>query len=154
MTASCGTRRERWREARATSASGGPRRHRKATPQGASGNRPTPSGDGGGDRPRQHPKTMISSDPVRLGCPSTKTTSNLVASEAFADPVALGLSSSDILQLIHVYIFHDDGLCLLLTLFMHSIEYFYVDEYVVSHMASIFMVTTCIHAHLLWRYQM
>jgi hypothetical protein len=97
---------------------------------------------------------MISSDPVRLACPSTKTTSNLVASEAFADLVALGSSSSDILQLIRVYIFHDDVLCLLLTLFIYSIEYFYDDQYDVSHMASVFMVTTCIHAHLLRRYQM
>jgi hypothetical protein len=61
------------------------------------GNCPKPSGDGGGYRPRQHTKTMISSDPACLGCPSTKTTFDLVVSEASADPVALGSSSSDVL---------------------------------------------------------
>ena len=66
---------------------------------------------------------MISSDPVRLGCPSTKTPSNLVALEAFADPVALGSSYIDVLTPIRVYGFHDYVLCLL-TLFMHSIEDF------------------------------
>jgi hypothetical protein len=104
--------------------SGGLRRRRRAVPQDASvaaavtargtsdgvsvcGNHPTPSGNGGGDGPRQHQKTMISSDPTRLRRPSTKTTSDLVALEAFADPVALGSSSSDILPPIHVYAFHD-----------------------------------------------
>jgi hypothetical protein len=61
------------------------------------GNRPKPSGEGGSYRPRQHQKTMISSDPVRLGCPSTKTTFDMVVSEAFTDSVALGSSSSDVL---------------------------------------------------------
>jgi hypothetical protein len=40
------------------------------TSDGASvygGNRPTSSGDGGDDRLRQHPKTMISSNPAHLG---------------------------------------------------------------------------------------
>ena len=82
---------------------------------------------------------MISSDPARLGRPSAKTTSfDLVASEAFANPVALGSSSSDVLPQIRVYAFHDYVLCLLLTLFMHSIEDFYDDEYDVSHVASVF----------------
>jgi hypothetical protein len=57
------------------------------------GNRSTPSGDGGGDRLWQHPKSKISSDSMHLGRPSTKTTSDLVASEAFTDPMALGSSS-------------------------------------------------------------
>jgi hypothetical protein len=78
-----GMRHERRPEA--TSTSGSPRRRRGAAPQDASvasvvtardtsgdtsvytGNRLTLSGDGGGDHPRQHPKTMISSDPTRLG---------------------------------------------------------------------------------------
>jgi hypothetical protein len=109
------------------------------------GNRPTSSSDGGGDRLRQHPKTMISFDPAHLGHPSTETASDLVASEAFADLVALGSSSSDVLLPIHVYVFHDYILCQLLTLFMHSIKDFYDDEYDVSHVASIFMVTTWIY---------
>jgi hypothetical protein len=66
-----------------------------------------PSGDGGGDRFRQHPYTMISSNRMRLEHPSMKTTSDLVALEAFAYLVALGSSSSDILPLIRVYAFHD-----------------------------------------------
>jgi hypothetical protein len=85
---------------------------------------------------------MISSDLAYLERPSTKTTSDLVASEAFADPVALGSSSSDVLLSICVYVFHDYVLCLLFTLFMHSIDDFYDDEYDVSHVASVFMVTT------------
>jgi hypothetical protein len=88
-----------------------------------------------GDRPWQHPKTMISSNMARLGRPSTKTTSDLVALEAFADPIALRSSSSDVLPLIHVYAFHDYVLCLLLTLFMHSLKDFYDDEYDASHVA-------------------
>jgi hypothetical protein len=67
-----------------------------------------------------------------------KTTTDLVALEAFADLVALGLSSSDVLPPICVYTFHDYVLCLLLTLFMHSIEDFYDEEYDVSHVASVF----------------
>jgi hypothetical protein len=43
---------------------------------------------------------------------------------------------------IRVYAFHDCILCLLLTLSIYSIEYFYDDEYDVSHMAWFFMVTT------------
>jgi hypothetical protein len=101
-------------------------------------NRLTPSDDGGGDRPRQHSKTMFSSDLARLGRPSTKTTSDLVALEVFADPVALGSSSSDVLPPIRVYVFHDYVLYLLLTLFMHSIDYFYDDKYNVSHVALVF----------------
>lgn len=135
-------RHERWpdidgarceRRPQATSVSGGPRRCRRAAPQDASiavtvtargagvcgGNRPTPSSDGGGDRPRRHPKTMISSDPVRPGRPSMKTTFDLVTSEAFTDPVVLGSSSSDILPLIRVYAFHNYVLYLLLTLFIY-----------------------------------
>jgi hypothetical protein len=81
---------------------------------------------------------MISSDRACLGRPSTKTNSDRVASDAFADPVALGSSSSGVLPPIHVYAFHDYVLCLLLTLFMHSIEDFYDYEYDVSHVASIF----------------
>jgi hypothetical protein len=106
--------------------SGGPKRRRRAatqdssdtatvTAQGTSGstsvcggNRPTPSGDGGGDRSRQHPKAMISFD---LAC----------------------------LKPIHVYAFHDYVLFLLLTLFMHSIEDFYDDEYDITHVASVFL---------------
>jgi hypothetical protein len=61
-----------------------------------------------------------------------------VDSEAFADPVALGSSSSDVLPPIRVYAFHDFVLYLLLTLFIHSIEDFYDDKYDVSHVASIF----------------
>jgi hypothetical protein len=71
---------------------------------------------------------MVSFDPACLGRPSTKTTADLVASEAFADPVALGSSSSDVLPPIHVYAFHNYVLCLLLTLFIHSFEDFYDDE--------------------------
>jgi hypothetical protein len=56
--------------------------------------------------------------------------------------VALGPSSNDVLPLIHVYAFHDYVLYLLPTLFMHSIENFDDDEYDVSRVASIFMVTT------------
>jgi hypothetical protein len=151
--ASGGVRHER--RPQTTSASGAARRERRGdrdcasvcggnrpTPSGGpsvyGGNRPTASGDGGGDRPRQHPKMMISSDPARLGRPSTKTTSNLVASEAFADPVALWSFSSDVLPPIRLYAFHDYVLCLLLTLFMYSIEDFYDDEYDVSHVASVF----------------
>jgi hypothetical protein len=78
------------------------------------------------------------SDPARLGRPSTKTTSDLVASEAFIDPVALGSSSNDVLPPIRVYAFHDYVLCLLLTLFMHSVKYFCDDEHDVSHVASMF----------------
>jgi hypothetical protein len=70
--------------------------------------------------------------------PLTKTTSDLVALEGFADPLALGSSSSDVLPPIHVYAFHDYVLCLLLTLFMHSIEDFYDDEYDVYHVALVF----------------
>jgi hypothetical protein len=102
------------------------------------GNRPMPSSDGGGDRPRHHPKTMISSGPAHLGRPLTKTTSDLVASEAFADPKSLGSSSSDVIPPIYVYAFHDYVLCILLTLFIHSIEDFYYDEYDISHVASVF----------------
>jgi hypothetical protein len=137
--------------------SGGPKRRRRAatqdssdtatvTAQGTSGstsvcggNRPTPSGDGGGDRSWQHLKAMISFNLAYLRRPSTKTTSDLVASDAFVDPVALGSSSSDILPPIHVYAFHDYVLFLLLTLFMHSIEVFYDDEYDVTHVASVFL---------------
>jgi hypothetical protein len=68
---------------------------------------PTPSGNGGGDRPRQHPKMIISSDSICLGRFSTKTTSDLVALKAFADPGALGSSSSDVLPLVLVYALHD-----------------------------------------------
>jgi hypothetical protein len=92
---------------------------------------------------------MISSEPTRLGCPSMKTTSDLVASKAFVDLVALGSSSTDVLPPIRVYAFHDYVLCLLLTLFMHSIDDFYDDELDISHVASFFMVTTWIHTHLL-----
>jgi hypothetical protein len=81
---------------------------------------------------------MISSNPVCLGRPSIKITSDLVASEVFADPVALGPSSSDVLPPIRVYGLHDFVLCLLLILFMHSIEDFYDDEYDVFHVASVF----------------
>jgi hypothetical protein len=56
----------------------------------------------------------------------------------FADPVALGPSSSDVLPPIRVYGLHDFVLCLLLILFMHSIEDFYDDEYDVFHVASVF----------------
>jgi hypothetical protein len=78
---------------------------------------------------------MISSDPACLGHPLTKTTFDLVASEMFANPVALGSSSSVVLPPIRVYAFHDYVVC---TLFMHSIGNFYDDEYNVSHVASIF----------------
>ena len=81
---------------------------------------------------------MISSNPVCLQCPSTKITSDLVASEAFIDPVALGSSASDLLPPTPVYAFYDYVLCLLLTLFMHSTEDFYDGEYNVSHVASVF----------------
>jgi hypothetical protein len=50
----------------------------------------------------------------------------------------LGSSSSDVLPPIHVYAFHDSVLCLLLTLFMYSIEDFYDDEYDISHVTSVF----------------
>jgi hypothetical protein len=94
---------------------------------------------------------MISSDPARLGRPSAKTTSfDLVASEAFANPVALGSSSSDVLPQIRVYAFHDYVLCLLLTLFIYSKD-FYDDEYDVSQVASVFYGNHLIHAHLLRR---
>jgi hypothetical protein len=72
-----------------------------------------------------------------------------MVSETFADPMVLRSSSSDILPPIYVYVLHDYVLCLQPTLFMHPIEDFYDAEYV-SHVASIFMVTTWIHAHLLW----
>jgi hypothetical protein len=81
---------------------------------------------------------MIFSDLARLMRPSMKTTSDLVASQAFAAPVALMSSSSDVLPPIRVYAFHDYVLCLLLTLFMHSIEDFYDNEYDISHVALIF----------------
>jgi hypothetical protein len=116
-------------------------------------NRPTPCSNGGSDCSRQHPKTTISSDPACLGRPLTKTTSDLVTSEMFADLLALGSSSSDVLLPIHVYVFHDYVLCLLLTLFMHSVEDFYDDEYEYTTSLTwlwFFMVTTWIHAHLLW----
>jgi hypothetical protein len=102
-------------------------------------NRPKLSGDGGGYRPRQHPKTIF--DPARLGRTSTEITSDLVVSETFADPVVLRSSSSDILPPIYVYALHDYVLCLQPTLFMHPIEDFYDDEYDVSHVASVFEST-------------
>jgi hypothetical protein len=150
------------------SARGGPRRRRRVAPQDASvvatvtaratssdvsvygDNCPTPSGDGGGDRLWQHSKTMISSDPAHLGRPLTKTTSNLVALEAFADPVALGSSSNDVLPLIHVYVFHD-------YVYAYYLHYLYIllRIFMMMNTTSLtwlrfFMVTTWIHAHLLW----
>jgi hypothetical protein len=55
---------------------------------------------GNGDRLWQHSKTMISSDPMHLRRPSLKTTSDLVALDTFAYPVALGSSTNDVLPLI------------------------------------------------------
>jgi hypothetical protein len=40
--------------------------------------------------------------------------------------------------MISIYTFHDNVLCLLLTLLMHSSEEFYDEEYDVSHVASVF----------------
>jgi hypothetical protein len=72
------------------STSGTPRRERRGGRDCTTHGRPTSSGDGGGDRLRQHPK-MIISDSTCLRHTSTKTTSNLVALKAFADRGALGV---------------------------------------------------------------